>query len=100
MQLIRGLHNLPSFAQGTVVTIGDFDGVHRGHQAILQRLKQTAQQLQAPTCVLIFEPQPREYFAPESAPARLTPLADKLQLLEQAGVDYVEIGRASCRERV
>lgn len=89
MQLIRGLHNLPSFAQGTVVTIGDFDGVHRGHQAILQRLKQTAQQLQAPTCVLIFEPQPREYFAPESAPARLTPLADKLQLLEQAGVDYV-----------
>ena len=89
MQLIRGLHNLPYFAQGSVVTIGDFDGVHLGHQAILARLKETAEQLQAPSCVLIFEPQPREFFAPHRAPARLTPLRDKLQLLAQAGIDYV-----------
>ncbi|TWI54322.1 riboflavin kinase/FMN adenylyltransferase [Pseudomonas duriflava] len=89
MQLVRGLHNLSSLPQGCVATIGNFDGIHRGHQAILARLHERAVELNAPSCVVIFEPQPREYFSPESAPVRLTRLREKLELLAQAGVDRV-----------
>jgi riboflavin kinase/FMN adenylyltransferase len=64
MQLVRGLHNLRPEHRGCVATIGNFDGVHRGHQAILARLRERGQALGVPTCVVIFEPQPREYFAP------------------------------------
>ena len=89
MQLVRGLHNLRPHHRGCVATIGNFDGVHRGHQAILKRLRERAVELGVPGCVVIFEPQPREFFAPETAPARLTPLRDKLELLAGEGVDQV-----------
>ena len=89
MELVRGLHNLRPHHRGCVATIGNFDGVHAGHQAILKRLKAHAERIGLPGCVVIFEPQPREYFAPNSAPPRLTRLRDKLALLEQQGVDRV-----------
>ena len=89
MQLVRGLHNLLPLTQGCVATIGNFDGVHRGHQAILARLRERSIELGVPSCVVIFEPQPREFFAPDTAPARLTRLREKLELLAAQGVDRV-----------
>ena len=89
MQLVRGLHNLRPEHRGCVATIGNFDGVHRGHQAILARLRERAVELGVPSCVVIFEPQSREFFTPETAPARLARLRDKLQLLAEEGVDRV-----------
>lgn len=89
MQLVRGLHNLRPQHRGCVATIGNFDGVHRGHQAILARLRERAVELGLPSCVVIFEPQPREFFAPDTAPARLARLRDKLDLLASEGVDLV-----------
>ena len=86
MQLVRGLQNLRPQHRGCVATIGNFDGVHRGHQAILARLRERALELGVPSCVVIFEPQPREFFAPDTAPARLARLRDKLQLLAAEGV--------------
>jgi riboflavin kinase/FMN adenylyltransferase len=89
MQLVRGLHNLRPEHRGCVATIGNFDGIHRGHQAILMRLRERAAELNLPSCVVIFEPQPREFFSPETAPARLTRLRDKLELLAEQGIDLV-----------
>ena len=89
MQLVRGLHNLRPQHRGCAVTIGNFDGVHRGHQAILARLRERARELGVPSCVVIFEPQPREYFSPQTAPARLARLRDKVQLLADEQVDLV-----------
>lgn len=93
MQLVRGLYNLPSGFAGCVATIGNFDGVHLGHQELLRSLELQAQQYQLPTLVLLFEPQPKEFFAPEHAPARLANLRDKLRDLsgnrQYPGVDYV-----------
>ncbi|WP_324710592.1 bifunctional riboflavin kinase/FAD synthetase [Pseudomonas citronellolis] len=89
MQLLRGLHNLRPLSGGCVATIGNFDGVHLGHQAILARLRERSQELGVPSCVVIFEPQPREYFAPDAAPVRLTRLREKLELLRGQGVDFV-----------
>ncbi|MBD1551069.1 bifunctional riboflavin kinase/FAD synthetase [Pseudomonas typographi] len=89
MQLVRGLHNLHPQHRGCVATIGNFDGVHRGHQAILARLRERAYELGVPSCVILFEPQPREYFAPDTAPARLARLRDKIELLRAEGIDRV-----------
>ncbi len=89
MQLVRGLHNVRPAAQGCVATIGNFDGVHLGHQQLLQRLASRACQMKLPSCVIIFEPQPLEYFSPEQAPVRLTRLRDKLELFARHGVDLV-----------
>ncbi|WP_421682476.1 bifunctional riboflavin kinase/FAD synthetase [Stutzerimonas urumqiensis] len=89
MQLVRGLHNLGPRLGGCVATIGNFDGVHRGHQAILARLRERAAELGLPSCVVIFEPQPREFFSPDQAPPRLTRLREKLELLASFGVDRV-----------
>jgi len=89
MQLVRGLHNLRPQHWGCVATIGNFDGVHLGHQAILARLCERAAELAVPSCVVIFEPQPREFFTPDSAPVRLTRLRDKLELFAAEGVDRV-----------
>lgn len=75
------------------LTIGNFDGVHLGHQAMLTRLKDTADRLGFPACVMTFEPHPREFFAPEQAPARLTNLREKLKLLIQAEVDCIHVCR-------
>ncbi|HEY9018660.1 bifunctional riboflavin kinase/FAD synthetase [Thiomicrospira sp.] len=93
MRLIRGLHNLvnaqAALSQGSVVTIGNFDGVHIGHQRVLDELKQRAAQAQLPSVVVIFEPFPVEFFSPESAPVRLMNLREKLNAFERAGVDFV-----------
>ncbi|GHE22615.1 bifunctional riboflavin kinase/FAD synthetase [Halomonas urumqiensis] len=89
MQVIRGLHNLRDEHRGCVATIGNFDGVHRGHQAILEQCREQARKLQLPVIVVVFEPQPREFFAGDQAPPRLTRLSDKVRLLGDAGVERV-----------
>lgn len=90
MQLIRGLHNLKSSQRGCVATIGNFDGVHLGHQAILGQLAEKGAALGLPTTVIIFEPQPLEYFqSAEKVPPRLTRLREKIQALRRLSVDRV-----------
>src|SRR5262245_26551703 len=79
------------------LTIGNFDGVHRGHRALIARVTAKARELSVSSCVLTFEPHPREFFAPERAPARLTRLRDKLELLAAAGVDRTHIARFDAR---
>ncbi|HEX4499690.1 MAG TPA: bifunctional riboflavin kinase/FAD synthetase [Scandinavium sp.] len=89
MKLIRGIHNAGQAPHGCVLTIGNFDGVHRGHQALLQRLRAEGRERGLPVVVMIFEPQPLELFATDKAPARLTRLRDKVRYLAESGVDYV-----------
>lgn len=93
MRLIRGLYNLPKNWSGCALTIGNFDGVHLGHQAILEKLCDKAAEIGMPSVVLLFEPQPAEFFAQKQseqlAPARLMRLRDKLNALRFSGVDYV-----------
>jgi riboflavin kinase/FMN adenylyltransferase len=79
------------------LTIGNFDGVHRGHRALIERVTAKARELTLPSCVLTFEPHPREFFAGDRAPARLTRLRDKLELLAAAGVDRTHIARFDSR---
>jgi riboflavin kinase/FMN adenylyltransferase len=86
---IRGLHNLRPWHRGCVATIGSFDGVHLGHQAILRQLIQAAATHQLPSVVIVFEPQPHEFFSGEKAPARLMRLREKIQALLTSGVDRV-----------
>jgi riboflavin kinase/FMN adenylyltransferase len=87
MQFFRGLHNTRSFPQGCVLTIGNFDGVHLGHKQVLQALKQQARSMDLPAAVMIFEPQPKEHFDLNGAPARLTTLSEKIEKLAENGVD-------------
>ena len=75
------------------LTIGNFDGVHRGHRALIERVTAKARELELASCVLTFEPHPREFFDPQAAPARLTRLRDKLELIESAGVERVHVAR-------
>ncbi|MDP2228165.1 MAG: bifunctional riboflavin kinase/FAD synthetase [Moraxellaceae bacterium] len=89
MEVIRGLANLRPRHHGSVVTIGNFDGVHRGHQVILSELQQAGQQLGLPDTVMIFEPQPQEFFQGDKAPARLMHWRDKIDALAAAGVQRV-----------
>jgi riboflavin kinase/FMN adenylyltransferase len=79
--------------QPVALTIGNFDGVHLGHQALLTRLLAAAKLRGIPSAVVIFEPHPREFFTPDQAPARLTSLREKLELLAELGVDRVHICR-------
>jgi riboflavin kinase/FMN adenylyltransferase len=90
MQIFRGFHH-PGIAPACALTIGNFDGVHRGHQAMLALLNNEAQHRTVPSCVLTFEPHPRDFFAalarkPELAPARIATLRDKLTELARCGV--------------
>ena len=87
MELVRGLHNLRAEHRGCAVTIGNFDGVHLGHRATLDRLRGHARQVGLPATVLTFEPTPREFLSPARAPARLTRLREKLVLLNREHVD-------------
>jgi riboflavin kinase/FMN adenylyltransferase len=88
-RFIRGLHNLQGALSASVVTIGSFDGVHLGHQAILEQLLAHATKLQLPSVAIIFEPQPHEFFSGEKAPARLMRMREKAESLFAAGVDCV-----------
>ncbi|MFP5402189.1 MAG: bifunctional riboflavin kinase/FAD synthetase [Gammaproteobacteria bacterium] len=95
MQVHRGI---PEHADtAAVLTIGNFDGVHLGHQALLSLLTGKARALGLPAVVLTFEPHPREYFSPADAPARLASLREKLLLLDAAGVDRTYICRFNAR---
>ncbi|MBQ0752663.1 MAG: bifunctional riboflavin kinase/FAD synthetase [Gammaproteobacteria bacterium] len=89
MELIRGLHNLRPRHRGCVATIGNFDGVHRGHQRILEQVLELAEARNLKSAVMLFEPQPQEFFAPDTAPPRLMTLRDKVRALAAAGVDQV-----------
>jgi riboflavin kinase/FMN adenylyltransferase len=95
MQVFRGF-NHPGLATACALTIGNFDGVHRGHQAMLALLRSEAHQRGVPSCVLTFEPHPRDYFAklarqPDLAPARVGTLRDKITDLASSGVDQVVV---------
>jgi riboflavin kinase/FMN adenylyltransferase len=97
MRVFRGFHH-PGIARACALTIGNFDGVHRGHQAMLALLRSEAQHRGLPSCVMTFEPHPRDYFAavtgkPELAPARIATLRDKLAELERCGVDQTVVLR-------
>jgi riboflavin kinase/FMN adenylyltransferase len=87
VELIRGLHNIRDKHRGCVLTIGKFDGVHLGHQAVLSQVVDKAKELGLPSTVMVFEPQPEELFTPEQAPARLSLLRDKYTQLKALGID-------------
>ncbi len=99
MELIRGPLNLRERHRGCVVTIGTFDGIHLGHQALLARLCEHAARLSRPAMVLTFEPMPREYLRPESPPARLTSWRERWHILGECGVDYMCVLRFDERLR-
>ena len=87
MLFYRGLHNMRPFEKGCVLTIGNFDGVHLGHKRVLEKVKARGRELGLPTVALVFEPQPKEFFDPEGAPARLSSLSEKIELLQEEGLD-------------
>lgn len=89
MELIRGLQNLKPRHQGCVATIGNFDGVHLGHQAVIRQVMDKAKEFGLPVVVITFEPQPQEFFRPDDVPARLTRFREKLLVLESLFVDRV-----------
>ncbi|MBM7071557.1 bifunctional riboflavin kinase/FAD synthetase [Shewanella sp. 202IG2-18] len=89
MELIRGIHNISPNHHGCVLTIGNFDGVHRGHAEVINRLVEKAKQFGLPATLMTFEPQPQELFKGEDAPARLSLLRDKVILLDELGIDRV-----------
>jgi len=91
MQILRSVADAAS--SPVALTIGNFDGVHLGHQAMLAHLRTAASARALPACVMTFEPHPREFFAPDQAPVRLTTLREKCELLAQHGVDRVQICR-------
>jgi len=91
MRITRGI---PVAADSPVaLTIGNFDGVHLGHQAMLAKLERTAQSRGLASCVMTFEPHPREFFAPDQAPTRLTSLREKLELFAARGVERAQVCR-------
>ena len=101
MRFFRGFRSL-DIARACALTIGNFDGVHRGHQAMLALLINEARHRGVPSCVLSFEPHPRDYFAvragqPDKAPARISTLRDKLSELERCGIDQVVLLRFDAR---
>ena len=87
MELIRGLHNLRPKHRGCAVTVGAFDGVHRGHQAVLGHLQAEAKARGLPATVVTFEPLPREYFMPVEAPPRITNFRERALALSKLGID-------------
>lgn len=89
MEVIRGLHNLRPAHRGSAVTIGNFDGIHRGHQAVLDQLEAGARARGLPATLITFEPHPLEYFAPERADARITRLREKVDALRTQPVERV-----------
>jgi len=86
---IRGIHNLREWHRGSVATIGSFDGFHLGHRAIIEQVKERARHYSLPSVVMMFEPQPREYFSRDRAPARLMRLREKVDAIMATGIDRV-----------
>ncbi|MGD9603025.1 MAG: bifunctional riboflavin kinase/FAD synthetase [Gammaproteobacteria bacterium] len=93
MQIIRGIHNVRPEHRGCVATIGNFDGVHRGHQSVIKKLIELARASGLPATVIVFEPQPREYFRGDDTPPRLSSLRDKCKLLAEYGVERLLVLR-------
>jgi len=91
MQILRSVAD--AAPSPVALTIGNFDGVHLGHQAMLAKLRAAASSRDLPACVMTFEPHPREFFAPDQAPVRLTTLREKCELLAKHGVDRVQVCR-------
>jgi len=89
MEIMVGLHNIREEHQGCVVTAGNFDGVHHGHQMLLNHLIAKSTELGVPSLLLTFEPQPREFFAGSAVPARLTRFREKITLLQRTELDRV-----------
>ncbi|MDH5736972.1 MAG: bifunctional riboflavin kinase/FAD synthetase [Gammaproteobacteria bacterium] len=89
MEIIRGLINVRDKHKGSVVTIGNYDGVHLGHQVILSKVRERAKALGVSSMLICFEPQPREFFDEYNAPARLTRFREKVELLKHFGIDRV-----------
>ena len=87
MQIVNGLHNIRPEHHGCVITMGNFDGVHRGHQQLLRALLGVAAEYGVPSTLVTFEPQPREYFAGAEVPPRLTRLREKVKLLQATGLE-------------
>ncbi|HXZ60989.1 MAG TPA: bifunctional riboflavin kinase/FAD synthetase [Steroidobacteraceae bacterium] len=93
MELIRGQADLPHRHSGSALTIGTYDGLHLGHQALIATLLEHARQLGQPAVMLTFEPMPREFLAPGDPPARLTTLRERWRLLAASGLDYLWVLR-------
>ena len=89
MELIRGTHNIRPRHHGSVASMGNFDGLHLGHQAVLRQLLDASADYQVPSTAIIFEPQPAEYFHPAGQPPRLSALREKLTLFQEFGIDRV-----------
>jgi riboflavin kinase/FMN adenylyltransferase len=89
VEVIRGIINLRPQPQGCVVTLGNFDGVHRGHQAVLAKVREKSKELGVPSVLVCFEPQPKEFFDEFNAPARLSRFREKIELLSLQGIDTV-----------
>lgn len=89
MQLIRGLHNLQADPRGCVVTIGNFDGVHLGHQEVLAQVADKAAELNLPSVLMTFEPYPSEFFLQGEIPPRLTRFREKMEVLRRFSIDRV-----------
>lgn len=89
MEFIRGQYNLKPEHRGCVATIGNFDGVHKGHLKVIEQVHEKAGELGLPSALIIFEPQPREFFAPDNVPSRLTKLREKVEVLKNLSIDRV-----------
>jgi riboflavin kinase/FMN adenylyltransferase len=93
MRIVRHYRNAPQEAKGAVIALGNFDGVHRGHQALIAEAGRIAQSAQCPLAAMVFEPYPREFFQPNAEPFRLTSFRAKTNLLANAGVEIVFVLR-------
>lgn len=91
MHVVHGTDRVPPEARGAVLALGNFDGVHRGHQALIGHALAEAKRLGRPAGVLLFEPHPREFFHPGAAHFRLTPLDEKLAVLDEMGLDLAVV---------
>lgn len=89
MKIIRGIDNLNNQFTQCVLTLGNFDGVHLGHQQLINHLIKQSKKLNLPTVVMLFEPQPLEFFCKKNAPARLTSFKEKVELIKKLGIDYI-----------
>ena len=89
MEIWRSLAEVPADLGGTVVTIGNFDGVHLGHQHVLARAREIGEERGLPVCAITFDPHPMAVLRPEHAPTQLTTVERRAELLAEAGVDHV-----------